>query len=372
MQGRIGALKRSDLQPILRARAGALRAAAPRIALAAIAAGVAWFIAAELLDGEQPFFAPIAAVLTLGLAVDRRGARAWELALGVALGIGVADLIVIATGTGTWQLVVVISLAMAVAVLAGGGVLLVNQAAISAVLVTTLQMPQGSFSGERFIDALIGCGVALVANAIVPVNPVRWVLARIEPLLAQLSGTLVDIADALDAGDHDAAQEALERARDLDPAVRELQTAVGAGRETTQIAPTRRGERDRVEGLAAAAHSIDLAIRNTRVLARAARRAIELDDHIPELATDAIRDLAAATRALDRHLADPKPDSPAVDAALRAAARATATLEQTGNLSANVIVGQVRATATDLLRGLGLSSDEAIARVRSARDELAI
>jgi uncharacterized membrane protein YgaE (UPF0421/DUF939 family) len=346
--------------------------AAPRILLAAVAAGVAWFIAAELLDGEQPFFAPIAAVLTLGLAVERRGARAWELALGVALGIGVADLIVIATGTGTWQLMVVISLAMAVAVLAGGRVLLVNQAAISAVLVTTLQMPQGSFSGERFIDALIGCGVALVANAIVPVNPVRLVLRRIEPLLRGLSGTLVDIADALAASDIEAAREALERARALDPAVRELQIAVGAGRETTQLAPTRRGSRGQVERLAAASNSIDLVVRNTRSLARTSVRAIDLDEHVPELITEAIRDLAAATRALDRHLADPKPDSPAVDAGLRAAAQATAALEQTGNLSVNMIVGQVRATATDLLLGLGLSPDEAIARVRSAREDLGI
>jgi uncharacterized membrane protein YgaE (UPF0421/DUF939 family) len=325
-----------------------------------------------VLGNEQPFFAPIAAVLTLGLAISRRGARAWELALGVALGIGIADAIVIVTGTGTWQLVLVISLAMAAAVMAGGGVLLVNQAAVSAVLVTTLQMPQGSYSGERMVDALVGCGVALLANAIVPVDPVRLVLRRVAPLLARLSGTLVDVADALATSDRDAAREALERARALDPAVRELQAAVGAGRETTQLAPSRRGSRGRVERLAGASHSIDLAIRNTRVLARGAVRAIDLDEHVPELVSEAVRDLAAATRALDRHLADPKPDSPAVGAALRAAARATAALEQTGNLSVSVIVGQVRATATDLLLGLGLSSEEAVARVRSARADLEI
>lgn len=325
-----------------------------------------------MLDNEQPFFAPIAVVLTLGLAIERRGSRAWELALGVALGIGVADLIVLATGTGTWQLVLVVSLAMAAAVLAGGGVLLVNQAAVSAVLVTTLQMPAGSYSGERLVDALVGCGVALAANALVPVDPVRLVLRRVEPLLARLSGTLVDVADALAASDLDSARDALERARELDPAVRELRTAVGAGRETTQLAPSRRRSRGRIEGLAAAAESIDLAVRNTRVLARSTVRAIDVDEHVPELVTEAIRDLAAATRALDRHLADPNPDSPAVDAALRAAARASAALEQTGNLSVNMIVGQVRATATDLLLGLGLSPDDAIARVRSARDDLEI
>lgn len=326
-----------------------------------------------MVGNEEPFFAPIAAVLTLGLAIERRGTRAWELALGVALGIGIADAIVLVVGTGTWQLILVVSLSMAAAVLAGGGVLLVNQAAVSAVLVTTLQMPQGSYSGERMVDALIGCAVALVANAIVPVDPVRLVLRRIEPLLEQMSGVLVDIADALAASDIQAAREALTRARSLDPEVRELQTAVGASRETTRLAPTRRGSRGDVERLADAAGSIDLAIRNTRVLARASVRAIDLEEHVPELVTEAVRDLAAATRVLDRHLiGGPRRESPAVEAALRAAARASAALEQTGNLSVSVIVGQVRATATDLLLGLGLSSEEAIARVRSARDDLAI
>jgi uncharacterized membrane protein YgaE (UPF0421/DUF939 family) len=337
-----------------------------------LAAGVAWFVADDLLDNEQPFFAPIAAVLTLGLAIERRGSRAWELALGVALGIGVADLIVLVTGTGTWQLVLVVSLAMGVAVLAGGGVLLVNQAAISAVLVTTLQTPTGSYSGERLVDALVGCGVALIANALAPVDPVRLVLRRVEPLLAALSKTLVDVADALATSDLESGREALERARALDPAVRELRTAVGAGRETTQLAPSRRRSRGRIEDLAAAVESIDLVIRGTRVLARASVRAIDLDEHVPQLIVEAIHDLAAATRALDRHLADPDPDSLAVDAALRAAARASAALEQTGNLSVNMIVGQVRATATDLLLGLGLSPGEAIARVRSARDDLEV
>ena len=50
-----------------------------------------------------------------------------------------ADLLVIAIGTGAWQLAVVVGLAMVAAVLVGGGVLLVNQAAVSAVLVVTLQ-----------------------------------------------------------------------------------------------------------------------------------------------------------------------------------------------------------------------------------------
>jgi len=204
------------------------------------------------------------------------------------------------------------------------------------------------------------------------VHPVRLVLRRSEPLLERLAAALVDVADALGSGNRDAAEVALERARALDPAVRELRAAVGVGRETTRLAPTRRRSRGQVEMLAAATESIDLAVRNTRVLARSAIRAIELREHVPDVVVDSIRDLAAATSALEDHLEAPAPDSPAVGAALRAAALASAALEQTSNMAVSVIVGQVRATATDLLLALGLSRDEAIERVRSARVELEV
>jgi hypothetical protein len=39
-------------------------------------------------------------------------------------------------------------------------------------------------------------------------------------------------------------------------------------------------------------------------------------------------------------------------------------LENTGNLSVSVIVGQVRSTATDLLAGTGMGHDEAAEEVR--------
>ena len=56
--------------------------------------------------------------------------------------------------------------------------------------------------------------------------------------------------------------------------------------------------------------------------------------------------------------------------ALHAAATATQVLEQTGNLSVTVVVGQVRSTAVDLLRGSGLTYDEAAALVREAAREV--
>ena len=43
-------------------------------------------------------------------------------------------------------------------------------------------------------------------------------------------------------------------------------------------------------------------------------------------------------------------------------------LERTGNLSVTVVVAQVRSTAVDLLRGSGMSYDEAIEAVLRAEE----
>jgi hypothetical protein len=71
---------------ILRLRGGWLQ-----ILQTGVAACVAWFLAVLLLGLEEPTFAPIAAVISLGLAIGERGRRAVELTLGVGFGVLLAD-----------------------------------------------------------------------------------------------------------------------------------------------------------------------------------------------------------------------------------------------------------------------------------------
>lgn len=343
-----------------------LRASALNLVLAALAAAIAWLIAKEAFDERSAFFAPVAAILTLGLTVGQRGRRAFEIGLGVALGIGVADVLVLLIGTGTWQLGVVVLLAMAVAVLAGGGVLLVNQAAVSAVLVVTLSNTNG-FSGVRFLDALIGSAIALLANALIPSNPLRMVRKQAEPLLRGFATALEEIADALERHDIELARQALADARGLEPQLAGLREALATGHETTMLAPSRRQARPSLDPYGRAVTQIDHAIRNSRVLARRAISAIELDDRVPESAITAIRELAAAVPHLAAYLSDPGSIDEVELVVIDAAASATAALEVTGNLSANVIVGQVRAIAVDLLGALGIEGEEAREAVRGAR-----
>jgi uncharacterized membrane protein YgaE (UPF0421/DUF939 family) len=353
----------------MRQRAERLRLAARPIVQIAVASTGAWLFAVEVFGHPRPIFAPISAVVVLGLSVGRRLERAVELALGVAVGLGIADLIVRLTGVGAWQIALIVLLSTSVAVLLGSGQLFASQAAISGILVATLP-PGSSPSFGRFFDSLAGGIIAIAVSALVlPPKPLVMLRRSVGPLLTELAETLEDVAAALDARDRAAAEAALVRARGIDELEARFEEAVTEGRETARFAPPRRGERDQVATYAIAAAQVDLAVRNVRVLARGAIRALALDENVPPGVGESLHDLAAATRALEPALEDEAAVQAVRDAALRAAARATHVLEGTGNLSVSVLVGQVRSTATDLLRGTGMNYEEASRAVRKAAQE---
>ena len=128
----------------------------------------------------------------------------------------------------------------------------------------------------------------------------------------------------------------------------------------------RRAARDQVAVYAVAGAHIDLAVRNTRVLARGAMRAIATGDATPPGVSLALRELAEAVRALAALLTDPARDVDVVEPAVRAAAHATIVLEETANLSVSVIVGQIRSTAADLLAATGMTYEQSTDAVRDA------
>jgi uncharacterized membrane protein YgaE (UPF0421/DUF939 family) len=334
---------------------------------ATIAAVAAWVLATELIGHDRPFFAPVSAMITLGLTQGARGRRALEVVLGVTLGIAVADLLVLQLGTGWWQLGIVVALSMSLALLLGSGQMFAQQAAVSAALVATLQPPDDGVSFARAVDALLGGSIALAVSALVlPAHPARMVREAAAPVLVELAAVLDAVADALERRDRDAVQSALDRGRAIDDLYRNLDEALVVGRETAYLAPPRRRMLGTVDVYADAAAQMDLAVRNVRVLARGARRAIDLDENVPPETAAALRSLADAVRALRGALEDARKADEVRRPALLAAGQAALVLERTGNMSVSVIVGQVRSTAVDLLRGTGMSYEAATAAVRDA------
>jgi uncharacterized membrane protein YgaE (UPF0421/DUF939 family) len=316
------------------------------------AAVAAWYLAKLLVSEQRPVFAAIAAVVALGATYGQRPERAVELVGGVVLGIGLADLLVGAIGSGPLQLGLLVVLAMGAAVLLGGGPLLVTEAAVSATLLVVLEPTSTGLPSSRLVEAVVGGGVALAVSALAfPPNPVLLVGRSAQAVFGGLGRTLEEIAAALADGDRRRGEAALQAARDIDLDVRALDDAFLVARETARLSPGRRSSRGELDRYARAARHVDLAVRNTRVLARHSVRLLRGGGTVPPALPEAIGDLGLAVWGLAAELDDSTPRPTEVRLpAFRAASRATKSFEEDPRLGLAEIVGQVRSTAIDLMR----------------------
>ncbi len=351
---------------LLRLRGGWLQ-----ILQTAVAACLAWFLAVSLLGQEQPTFAPIAAVISLGLAVGERGRRALELTFGVAFGVALADLLVSIVGVGAVQAALLVALAMAAAAFLGRGELGVNETAISAMIIMITYRSSGAdFPIDRFLEALIGGGSALLINALLPVNPERMVVEGAHPVFEESVTVLEEVATALDEGNVERAQAAYVKAREIDARVSGLKEALAAGHETAQLAPSRRQSLGHLELYATAADQIDLTVRDVRALARAAIAVVRPGNPAPEALSEAVRSLARATEALATHLEAPGEPEAVRRLALQAAEEASAPLRESEDLAkdlaANALVDQIHSATVDLLGSTGMEREDALQALAEA------
>jgi uncharacterized membrane protein YgaE (UPF0421/DUF939 family) len=355
-----------------RSRTG-VRAAAQRLrggfvlALqAGLGAGLAWFIAHDVIGRPAPFFAPIAAVITLASSVGQRARRTVELVVGVAIGIGVGDVLILVIGTGPLQIGLIVVLAILVATALGGGTPLVVQSAASAVLVATLTS-SGAVPWLRFFDALVGGGVGLVVMTILlPLNPLTVVRRAADPALSALVAGLHQIADGLAHADSGRVQDALERLRAAEEAFTAYAAACAAARENVAFAPARWRNRGALAQYVDGANQLTHALRNVRVLARRATTALGDGEQIPDVLPTSIHLLGDAVDLLRQEWARGVDPEATRARALRAATECWRAYDEGVGFSGGVVVAQVRSIVTDLLRATGVEHGEAPRLVRMA------
>lgn len=357
------------LPPRLRDPARRLFLSAVPIVQCSLAAALAWFVATDVVGHQDAFFAPIAAVVSLGLTLATRVRRAVELLGGVVVGIGVADLLLLQFGTGVWQLALVVAVAMAVAVLVDGGPVITMQAGTSAVLVATLLPPGGPEGVNRMVDALVGGLVGVLVVALIPTHPVRRArrdaanVVAVAALVLRAVGT--GLGEGLAGGGDERIDAALKRARATQPGIDQLRADLKGGQEISRLSPMYWTYRERLARLAATADPIDAAVRNTRVLARRSLTLVRdgevVDGRLVELVF-ALADAAGVVRRM--LLADPgvQPDQAEAARVLRSVARrARPELVLGAGLSAGVVFAQVRSILVDLFQVCGVSRISALA-----------
>jgi uncharacterized membrane protein YgaE (UPF0421/DUF939 family) len=348
---------RASLRTSMGTRLERWRAKRWAIAQCAAAAGVAWWFAQHVVGHPAPFFAPVAAVVSLGTSYGQRLRRVAEVTVGVALGVFGGDLLVRVIHTGAWQVALVVGLAMTIAILLDSGQIFVIQAAVQSIVVTTL-LPDPGAAFTRWTDALVGGGVALVAATVVPAAPLRRPREQAAQVLRKVRDLLLAASEVMGNGDLEPAMDLLVEARATDHLIRELQDAADEGLDVVASSPFRVRHGPGLRKMAELVEPLDRALRSTRVLVRRVAVAAYLRDPIPHSYAMLTADLAAAVEVVATEL---DADRMAVEArpALLAIGNASSRVERSDDLSAEVVLAQVRSVVADLLLLTGLDPLEA-------------
>ena len=339
-----------------RARLRRLQSKSWQIGQCAVAAGVAWFVAADLLGHTTPFFAPVAAVVALGTSYGQRLRRVAEVTIGVAVGVFLADLLVVWLGSGAWQIGLIVALSMTAAFLLDGGQLFVTQAAVQSIVIAGLVAAPGQ-AFTRWTDAVVGGLVALVAATVVPAAPLRRPREQAAVVARKIAALLRAAGGVMTEGESDQALDLLADARGTDSLIRELQDAADEGLSVVDSSPFRVRHRDDLRKMADLVEPLDRALRSTRVLVRQTAVAAYHRRPVPKSYALLAFDLADATDAVAEELAANRLAAEARPALL-AVADATGRVERSEVLAAEAILAQLRSVVVDLLMVSGLDQLE--------------
>ncbi|MET3806518.1 uncharacterized membrane protein YgaE (UPF0421/DUF939 family) [Nakamurella sp. UYEF19] len=361
MIAKLGQRLRLGWLPLLEATAGAT---------------LAWIVATRLIGHHQPFFAPAATIIVLSQARGARISRAAEVLLAVAGGVLLADLVAqLLAPWPTLTIFVLIVLTLTATTALDAGPVVVVQATVSALYVAVVSPPTQTLVPVRFIDALVGGGIALVISQIGAArDPFGPVILQIRTICERIAHVIGTAADAIEHQDPELASEALADARTTDAAADRLQNAAAGARESLQLDPFRRQRRDDVKAVLAAARQLDYVVRGGRVLARAS---LTLTRWPTPVTTDLPKALRHLQQAAD-HLADALVAELRLDSATSEAARAALETEAMAAIAISrtllsarqplplpviMIVGQLRSMTIDLLRGAGNDDTAVLNRV---------
>jgi uncharacterized membrane protein YgaE (UPF0421/DUF939 family) len=358
----------------VRPRTRAIRAARrvrrhlPHVLLAATAAGLAYLLASLVFPSADAVFAPIAAVVAVGLSAGQRLVRAVEITGGVVLGLVLADLLTRVIGAGPWQLAIAVLVGMSAAVALRASSLMANQAAVTGVFVMVLVPLQDTPAPVRLADAVIGGLVAITLNAVLAPDPHRVALTTAEQLLERLATAYRVLARALDEADLSTARRVLGDLEQLETAGRDLETAIEATRERLTLGPakTRLVQRRRLRAMEQLAVRAGIMVTSARSTSRAAATLARHGSRpAPDLVT-AVDQLAEALLVLRGWVRGQASVSTVRDEVLRAAVTASTALRAGPSPAEQALAWQVRAAAVDVLRVLGLTYSGAVSALEDA------
>ncbi|PRY11988.1 uncharacterized membrane protein YgaE (UPF0421/DUF939 family) [Pontibacter ummariensis] len=139
----------------------------------ALAAALSWFIAASLLQAEYPYFAALAAILTVQVTVADSVEKATQRIIGIVGGVMISMLMGHWFQVGAISIFFVILIGMAISKALRMNPQIISQVAISSFLVLAFGNTEEGYAFARILETVLGSGIAVLINAlIVPQNAI--------------------------------------------------------------------------------------------------------------------------------------------------------------------------------------------------------
>lgn len=272
----------------------------------ALACGLSWLLAEAVMPHSNPYFAPIAAILTLQVTVADSIRKGMYRIVGIVVGIGISLLAGqwLSVNAGTIALVVLAGLALSNAMRLNAQI--GAQIGVSALLVLAFGNAHG-YAAYRILETLLGSAVAVAVNlALVPRDTTREALYAASGLGKRIASVLREYDEAM-RGKRRPAQ-VLEEARGLLLLIQRGNEATALARQSLKFVPLGRTRRERVERVSAAMERLEHLSVQARGIARSLIELGEAAIRVPGL----VQALAAAADCVDRFadtVSDPSPEA---------------------------------------------------------------
>ncbi|AZN42651.1 FUSC family protein [Paenibacillus albus] len=165
-----------------------------QIGKTALASTLSWWLATHLSFNNYPYFAPLAAILTVQVTVADSLDKAMQRTMGIVLGVIVSLFIGQWLTIGPLSIFLVILIGMTISNALHLNYQIASQVAVSSLLVLAFGHKQG-YAFDRIVETIIGCAVAVGINALIlPPNAIP----SAEASLIQLSKRAASTLDAFD------------------------------------------------------------------------------------------------------------------------------------------------------------------------------
>ncbi|WP_170252612.1 FUSC family protein [Adhaeribacter aerolatus] len=168
----------------------------------AFAAAASWFVATSLLRSEYPYFAAVAAIITVQVTVADSVDKATQRIIGIIGGVLLSMLLGHWFQIGAISIFFIILIGMSIAKALRMNSQIISQVAISSLLVLAFGQTREGYGYERIIETIIGSSIAVLINAlIIPQNAVPEVERSLLTYSKLAASTLISLTSLLDNGE---------------------------------------------------------------------------------------------------------------------------------------------------------------------------